>query len=56
MKPKKLKVRQEKYAERMKRYGFVTVRSWVPPERAEDIRALAEMWRRQYEIEQGIER
>lgn len=37
--------RQIKYSEKMERMGFISVRTWIPMSKKEEIKAIAEGWR-----------
>lgn len=38
-------IRQERYANKMLEQGFVTVRSWIPKEKAEELKRITKAWR-----------
>lgn len=38
-------IKQERYAQKMIREGFVTVRSWIPSEKEDELKAITKAWR-----------
>lgn len=38
-------IKQERYAQKMIREGFVTVRSWVPAEKEDELKRITKAWR-----------
>lgn len=38
-------IKQERYAQKMIREGFVTVRSWIPKEKEDELKRITKSWR-----------
>ena len=38
-------IKQERYAQKMLEQGFITVRSWIPKEKEEELKAITKTWR-----------
>ena len=38
-------IKQERYAQKMIKQGFVTVRSWIPKEKEDELKRITKEWR-----------
>ena len=38
-------IKQERYAQKMIREGFITVRSWIPKEKEDELKRITQAWR-----------
>ena len=39
--------KQVKYAQKMREAGFITVRSWIPAEKEDELKRITQAWRKE---------